>query len=84
MYEAVQDRDFARAEKIAEQLRQLNEAVFATPVRNYRARTKEVLARQGVIEHAGVRPPLPPLSPEEVEAVRNGLSAAGLVTGERV
>jgi dihydrodipicolinate synthase/N-acetylneuraminate lyase len=84
MYEAVQIRDFARAERIAEQLRQLNEAVFASPVRNYRARTKEVLATQGVIEHAGVRPPLPPLAPEEVEAVRNGLSAAGLVTEERV
>jgi 4-hydroxy-tetrahydrodipicolinate synthase len=84
MYEAVQIRDFAQAERIAEQLRQLNEAVFASPVRNYRARTKEVLATQGVIEHAGVRPPLPPLAPEEVEAVRNGLSAAGLVTEERV
>ena len=84
MYEAVQIRDFSRAERIAEQLRQLNEAVFASPVRNYRARTKEVLATQGVIEHAGVRPPLPPLTPEEVEAVRNGLSAAGLVTEERV
>ena len=84
MYEAVQIRDFSRAERIAEQLRQLNEAVFASPVRNYRARTKEVLATQGVIEHAGVRPPLPPLAPEEVEAVRNGLSAAGLVTEERV
>jgi 4-hydroxy-tetrahydrodipicolinate synthase len=84
MYEAVQIRDFARAEKIAEQLRQLNEAVFASPVRNYRARTKEVLAAQGVIEHAGVRPPLPQLAPKEVEAVRNGLSAAGLVTEERV
>ena len=84
MYEAVQIRDFSRAERIAEQLRQLNEAVFASPVRNYRARTKEVLATQGVIEHAGVRPPLPPLAPEEVEAVRNGLSAAGLITEELV
>jgi dihydrodipicolinate synthase/N-acetylneuraminate lyase len=39
---------------------------------------------QGIIEDAGVRRPLPALSPEEVEAVRNGLSAAGLVTEERV
>jgi 4-hydroxy-tetrahydrodipicolinate synthase len=84
MYEAVQARDFARAENIAEQLRPLNEAIFAPPVRNYRARTKEVLAMQGIIEYAGVRRPLPALSPEEVEAVRNGLSAAGLVTEERV
>jgi dihydrodipicolinate synthase/N-acetylneuraminate lyase len=84
MYEAVQARDFTRAEKIAEQLRPLNEAVFAPPVRNYRARTKEVLAMQGVIEHTGVRRPLPPLAPEEVEAVRNGLSVAGLVAEERV
>ena len=84
MYEAVQARDFARAENIAEQLRPLNEAVFAPPVRNYRARTKEVLAMQGIIEYAGVRRPLPALSPEEVEAVGNGLSAAGPATEERV
>jgi hypothetical protein len=56
MCETVQVKYFVRAEKIAERLKALNEAVFASPVyNNYEGRRKEALAMQGVTEHAGVR-----------------------------
>lgn len=84
MYEAVRAGDFARAEELAERLRPLNEAVFAPPVRDYRARTKAALVMQGVIEHDTVREPLLTPSAPQLEAIRSGLQVAGLELRERV
>ena len=84
MYEAVKARDFRQAEELSERLRPLNEAVFATPVRNYKARTKAALVMQGVIKHAEVREPLPMPSTQELNAVQAGLQAAGIEILERV
>jgi dihydrodipicolinate synthase/N-acetylneuraminate lyase len=38
---------------------------------------------QGVIEHQSVRQPLPSLTSEGIEAVRQGLSGAGSTVQER-
>lgn len=50
----------------------LAEALFASPVRNYRARVKEALRVLGVLPKAAVRPPLLPLD----EAARRGVADA--------
>lgn len=56
----------------------LAEALFAKPVRNYRARVKETLRLLGVIPNAVVRPPLLPLDEAERRAVADALSGLQL------
>jgi 4-hydroxy-tetrahydrodipicolinate synthase len=51
-------------------IRPLVNAVFASPVRDYRVRLKEALVLQGVLPRAVVRPPLLPL--EEAEKLKLG------------
>jgi 4-hydroxy-tetrahydrodipicolinate synthase len=53
-------------------------AVFAPPVRDYRARTKEALVELGVLEAAHVRPPLLPLAEAERQRVREAVRRAQL------
>lgn len=53
-------------------------AVFAPPVRDYRARTKEALVALGVIEAAHVRPPLLPLGEAGRRRVHDAVRRAGL------
>ncbi|MCL4376841.1 MAG: dihydrodipicolinate synthase family protein [Actinobacteria bacterium] len=48
---------------------------FGFPVRDYRARIKEVLAQQGIFEDSIVRPPLLPLSQQEKEKIHSAISA---------
>ncbi|HVP05006.1 MAG TPA: dihydrodipicolinate synthase family protein [Dehalococcoidia bacterium] len=55
-------------------------AVFAAPVRNYRARTKEALCALGVIGSAAVRRPLLPLDEGEKQRVREAVQRANLAT----
>jgi 4-hydroxy-tetrahydrodipicolinate synthase len=57
----------------------LADVVFAPPVRNYRARTKEALVMLGVLDRATVRPPLLPVSDAERDQVRRALQRAGLL-----
>ena len=57
----------------------LAEVIFASPVRNYRARLKEALAILGVLDRAVVRPPLLPISDDERERLRNALREAKLL-----
>ncbi len=56
----------------------LAEALFARPVRNYRARVKEALHQLGVLPSAVVRPPLLPLDEAERRAVADALSGLDL------
>jgi len=58
-------------------VRPLADALFAPPVRNYRARLKEALRQLGVIPAAHMRPPLLDLDDAERERVRAAL--AGVV-----
>lgn len=73
--------DHDAAQRQYEELLPLVRAVFAAPVRNYRARVKEGLVMQGVIPHATVRAPLLPIPESERRAIRDGLARLGLVAG---
>jgi 4-hydroxy-tetrahydrodipicolinate synthase len=73
--------DHESAQAQYEALLPLIRAVFAAPVRNYRARVKEGLVMQGVIPYATVRAPLLPIPESERRAVRDGLARLGLVAG---
>jgi 4-hydroxy-tetrahydrodipicolinate synthase len=75
---------FEEAKAVMDRLTPLVEAIFAPPVRNYRARTKEALVLQGILERATVREPLLPVSDEERSRVREALVAAGELEPERV
>lgn len=68
---------FQQARAIMDRLTPLANAVFAAPVRNYRARTKEALVMQGLLERATVREPLLPIMVAERERVRDAMRAAG-------
>jgi 4-hydroxy-tetrahydrodipicolinate synthase len=67
----------AEARRIMDRLTPLVNAVFAPPVRNYRARTKAALVMQGILERDTVREPLLPISDEERARIREALVFAG-------
>lgn len=67
----------AEAKTIMDRLLPLERAMFAAPVRNYRARAKEALVMQGILPRATVREPLLPASKDEVDAMRKAMVAAG-------
>jgi 4-hydroxy-tetrahydrodipicolinate synthase len=67
---------FAEAKAIWERLQPLEEAIFARPVRDYRARTKEALVIQGLLERATVREPLLPIGEADRARVREALLRA--------
>jgi len=69
--------DEARA--IWERILPLEEAVYAQPVRDYRARTKIALQQLGVIDSIVMRPPLLPASEGSSEAIRAALASADLL-----
>jgi dihydrodipicolinate synthase/N-acetylneuraminate lyase len=69
--------DEARA--IWERILPLEELVFGTPVRDYRARTKVALRELGVIENVSVRAPLRSISESETAGIRQALADAGLL-----
>jgi 4-hydroxy-tetrahydrodipicolinate synthase len=79
MLQAVRANDIEDAQAIATRLQPFCDAIFAPPVRDYRARTKHALVTLGVIDHAFVRPPLLPLSPDDTNAVERALKEASLV-----
>ncbi len=79
MLEAVRRREFDQAFTLAARLQALCDAIFAPPVRDYRARLKHALVRLGVIEAAHVRPPLRPLHDQAASEVDRALKAAGLL-----
>jgi 4-hydroxy-tetrahydrodipicolinate synthase len=68
--------DEARA--IWERILPLEEAVYAQPVRDYRARTKVALQQQGVIDCTVMRPPLTSVGDDAAEGIRAALATAGL------
>lgn len=78
-FHAAVENDFARVMEIGRKIQPLVDATFGPPVRNYRARLKEVLVMQGVIERAAVRPPLMPVPDAERAAIRKALEAMELL-----
>jgi 4-hydroxy-tetrahydrodipicolinate synthase len=78
MLRAVRAGDIDRAKAHAGTLQPLCDAIFAPPVRDYRARIKHALATLDVIDGASVRPPLLPLSSDEAATVERALKEASL------
>jgi 4-hydroxy-tetrahydrodipicolinate synthase len=84
MIRAVAAGDTARASEIDERVvRPLSAALFASPVRDYRARVKEALRLQGVIPSATMRPPLLDLDDASRADVARALAAVRLATPAR-
>jgi 4-hydroxy-tetrahydrodipicolinate synthase len=77
MYQLTLAGKWAEAQAIWERILPLEEAVYAQPVRDYRARTKMALRMQGVIESTVMRPPLLPVTDAD-EAIAAALRIAGL------
>lgn len=70
--------DAGRVRELGEPLQRLSDVIFAAPVVDYRARTKEALRMLGVIPSATVRPPLLPVGEADRSAIQRALDAAGL------
>lgn len=72
-----QDGDSAGARRIYDDVVQpYVSAIFAQPVRNYRARTKEALCELGVLQSNAVRRPLRELGEEDRQRVRQAVRDA--------
>jgi len=69
--------DWKTARELGDRIQKVVDALFAPPVRDYRARAKEVLVMQGIIRHAHMRPPLLPVGPEDRQALKEALEEAG-------
>jgi 4-hydroxy-tetrahydrodipicolinate synthase len=79
MLKAVQRSDFNEARELGCRLQPLADVIFAPPVTDYRARTKEALKMLGILENTTVRPPLLPVSDSEREIIHGALQTAGLL-----
>ncbi len=79
MYQAAMARDYETAFRISNLLQPLCEIIFAPPIPDYRARTKEALVMQGILPNACVRPPLLPIGAGERASIRHAMEYAGLL-----
>jgi 4-hydroxy-tetrahydrodipicolinate synthase len=77
VYEAAMRSDWTTAQALGDRIQRLVDAMFAPPVRDYRARAKEILVMQGLLAGAHVRPPLLPIGPEDRQALKRALEDAG-------
>ena len=71
--QAVRNGDLERARRLRSEMLPLTNYVFGKPIGRNRNRIKEALAMMGTFEHATVRPPGQPLSPEERDELRTVL-----------
>lgn len=84
MFNLLAAGDVERASRINETVvRPLADALFAPPVRDYRARLKEALRQMGVIPNAHMRPPLLDLDADAREAVHRAVVAADVRVAQR-
>ncbi|MHA1937273.1 MAG: dihydrodipicolinate synthase family protein [Candidatus Thorarchaeota archaeon] len=77
-HKACLDGDWRTAIDLARRFQPLVDAVFAPPVRDYRARTKACLYLQGVIPEKAVRPPLVEVMEPDIDSLRDVLRVVGL------
>jgi len=80
MLKAIQRGDFNAAGEIGCRIQPLADVIFAPPVTDYRARTKEALKLLGILENTTVRAPLLPVAESEREVIRGALQTAGLLS----
>jgi 4-hydroxy-tetrahydrodipicolinate synthase len=74
------DGQWDQAREIWDRIFPLEDVIFGSPVRDYRARTKVALRLLGVLDSVVMRPPLLPLSAEGEGTVRDALRAAALLS----
>ncbi len=79
MHRAAMEGRFKEGLEIWERIRPLEEAIFAVPVRDYRARMKAALCDIGVISCAVMRQPLFEVEEAEKEKVRVELRKLGML-----
>jgi len=79
MLDAVRRGDIAEARELGSRLQPLADVIFAPPITDYRARTKEALKMLGILENTTVRPPLLPIPESDHETIRRALQSAGLL-----
>jgi 4-hydroxy-tetrahydrodipicolinate synthase len=64
------------ADRLSSHLSSFAELIFRAPKRDFRARLKEALRLQGVLQSSRVRPPLPQLKQSELDEVAAVMAAA--------
>ena len=69
--------DWATARERGDRIQRLVDAIFATPIRDYRARCKEVLVMQGVLGTATCARRSRPVGPEDRQRLKQALEEAG-------
>ena len=79
MLDAVRRGDIEQARELGSRLQPLADVIFAPPITDYRARTKEALKILGILENTTVRPPLLSIPESEHEMIRQALQNAGLL-----
>jgi 4-hydroxy-tetrahydrodipicolinate synthase len=79
VYQAAMRGDWAAAREQGDRIQKLVDALFAPPVRDYRARAKEALVMQGILRHAHMRPPLLPVGPDDRQRLKEALATAGVL-----
>jgi 4-hydroxy-tetrahydrodipicolinate synthase len=72
--------DVAGARSLGARIQRLADVIFASPVADYRARTKEALTMLGWIPCAVTRPPLLPVDDADRTRIRAALVEAGLLS----
>jgi 4-hydroxy-tetrahydrodipicolinate synthase len=79
MVRLTREERWLEARSIWERILPLEEVVYGSPVRDYRARTKIALRELGVIESTVMRPPLQPVPDDIRGSIRDALAAADLL-----
>jgi 4-hydroxy-tetrahydrodipicolinate synthase len=79
MVRLTREERWLEARSIWERILPLEEVVYGSPVRDYRARTKIALRELGVIESTVMRPPLQPVPDDVRGSIRDALAAADLL-----
>lgn len=77
VHEAALRSNWKTTRELGDRIQTVVNVLFAPPVRDYRARSKELLVIQGIIKHAHMRPPLLPVGPEDRQALKKALEEAG-------
>ncbi len=81
LFEAVRDRDLARAQALNDRIYPLAQCFYAVPFGDMHNRMKEALVILGRMPRAVVRPPLVKLSDNEIRAIADALKQAGITRG---
>jgi 4-hydroxy-tetrahydrodipicolinate synthase len=78
LFEAVQAKDLATAQKINDRLYPLQQTFYAPPFLDMHNRMKECLVLLGRMQRAVVRPPLTKLAEAEIARLKQALDEAGI------